>query len=186
MGKHLCLQPVAKKQGEVVEQETLERLRLDLPKVFCLECRIASPVTLPDSAYLPVRGQYLASEILAGIKNHRYMEADRILAVTNIDLCAEGLSFVFGQAELGGRLGIISTYRLRASTSLGDGRLYYGRVLKEAIHELGHTFGLVHCPDVLCIMYSSNTLEDTDLKGPGFCSDCKLKLEKYLRRLIYR
>jgi archaemetzincin len=50
------------------------------------------------------------------------------------------------------------------------------RLVKEAVHELGHTFGLVHCPNACCVMYFSNSLGDTDRKGPGFCSACKARL----------
>jgi len=186
MDRYICLQPLYKTPGPGVELETLERLCVDLLDVFGFDCSIAHRLEMPDDAYLSIRDQYLASEVLVYVKSHNHRGAHRVLAVTDRDLCAEGLNFVFGQAELGGRFAIISTHRLRGSTTVGDGRLYYLRVLKEAIHELGHTFGLVHCDDMLCIMYSSNTLEDTDLKGPDFCHDCRLKLDRYLQMLIYR
>lgn len=184
MDKCIYLQPMQKSSSEPVKPEILDRLCRELRQVFGLECRVCPPMELPPAAYLVVRGQYLAAELLADLKSQRYSGADRVLAITNGDLCAEGLNFVFGQAELGGRFAIISTHRLSASTSRGDGRLFSSRVLKEATHEIGHTLGLGHCPNLRCIMHFSNTLEDTDLKGPGFCDGCTARLNGNLRRAV--
>ncbi|TLX91314.1 MAG: hypothetical protein E6K97_02920 [Thaumarchaeota archaeon] len=38
-------------------------------------------------------------------------------------------------------------------------------MVKECVHELGHIFGFVHCPNIECVMYFSNSLSDTDIKG---------------------
>ncbi len=176
MDRYICLQPLENTPQDSVEKHVLDQLCRDLPLVFGLACRAANALLLPPDAYLPVRGQYLAAEILADLRSMRFSGADRILAITRSDLCAEGLNFVFGQAELGGRFAVISTNRLRASTSLGDGRLFYERVLKEATHEIGHTLGFGHCSSARCIMHFSNNLEDTDIKGPGFCPDCSVRL----------
>lgn len=186
MDKYICLQPLVETSADAVENAVLDRLCRDLPSLFGLVCRVSPAMPLPSDAFLPIRGQYLAAEILAELRNARCTGAERVLAITNSDLCAEGLNFVFGQAELGGRLAVISTHRLRASTSRGDGRQFYRRVLKEAIHELGHTFGIGHCPDERCIMHFSNNLEDTDLKGPGFCSDCLARLNGHASKATFR
>lgn len=52
------------------------------------------------------------------------------------------------------------------------------RALTEAVHELGHTWGLTHCPNSHCVMHFSNTLADTDVKGSTFCPRCQLQLNK--------
>jgi archaemetzincin len=54
------------------------------------------------------------------------------------------------------------------------------RVVKEAVHELGHTYGLGHCKDQRCVMAFSNSLADTDTKGQAFCQKCRSKLQKGL------
>jgi archaemetzincin len=51
------------------------------------------------------------------------------------------------------------------------------RLLKEAIHELGHTLGLRHCEDYACCMSSSHAVEWIDLKGRSFCESCRSQVE---------
>ena len=58
-----------------------------------------------------------------------------------------------------------------------DQGLFHKRGLTEAVHELGHTYGLGHCRNPRCVMFFSNSLVDTDRKGPEFCPDCKKQLE---------
>jgi len=82
-----------------------------------------------------------------------------------------GLNFVFGVAE--GDYALVFTARLL-------GELLVTRILKEVIHEVGHTLGLGHCENPSCVMHFSNTLMDTDRKGPGFCPRCMVKVRRAL------
>lgn len=97
------------------------------------------------------------------------------MGVTSYDLFVPGLNFVFGEARLPGRVGLISTYRLRPSSNDADD-LFRERVVKEAIHEIGHMVGLEHCSNTSCVMYFSNTLADTDEKGADLCGQCQSQL----------
>ena len=54
-----------------------------------------------------------------------------------------------------------------------DGDLTLQRLEKEVVHELGHTFGLRHCVDYRCVMYSSPAVEDIDVKNATFCASCR-------------
>ncbi len=133
-------------------------------------------VTLDLKAYLATeRGQYHATLILAGLLRHLPQPDAKVLGVTPVDLYIPVLTFVFGQSQLDGPGSLISTYRLR-SEFYGlpeDEGLLIERTIKEAVHELGHSFGLVHCPDFECVMHSSSNVEEVDLKGTGFCRDCR-------------
>jgi archaemetzincin len=100
---------------------------------------------------------------------------ERVLGMIDADCYAPGLNFIFGQAALHGRVAFIALPRLRPSFygMAEDPPLFRQRVLTEAVHELGHTWGLTHCPDPHCVMHFSNTLHDTDLKGATFCRRCQ-------------
>lgn len=92
-----------------------------------------------------------------------------MLALTEIPLFALGRSVTFGQATIGGCCAVVSIAALR---SPGSAR-WKNRLLKEAIHELGHVLGLPHCDHPACVMFPSPDLEATDAKGLGFCSACE-------------
>jgi archaemetzincin len=103
-----------------------------------------------------------------------------ILGICNIDAYSSGLNFVFGQASLTGGVAAIYLPRLRQEFyGLGaDRSVFIERVLKEATHEVGHTFGLDHCPKRSCVMHFSNSLTDTDRKAKDFCKICRNKLHQ--------
>lgn len=124
------------------------------------------------------RQQYHSTEILARLRSLQRPESWRSLAVTANDLYIPILTFVFGEAEMGGRVAIVSTHRLHQQF-YGlpcDDALLSERLLKEALHELGHTLGLRHCEDYRCAMASSHAVEWLDLKEPAFCSACRTRV----------
>lgn len=107
---------------------------------------------------------------------------EKALLIADVDLYTEGLNFVFGEAEIEGSLAIISLVRLRESFygRLEKREIFESRVKKEAVHELGHVFGLKHCTFPQCVMFFSNSLADTDRKGWEFCPRCRALLNVYL------
>ena len=130
--------------------------------------------------YAPERGQYHATLLLAEVLKHRPAGRGRIVGVTELDLYIPVLTFVFGQAQLGGPAAVVSTMRLHPEFYglPSDEGLLVERAVKEVVHELGHGFGLVHCPDYSCVMSSSSYVESVDLKREGYCADCLLLLEE--------
>lgn len=105
------------------------------------------------------------------------------LGITDYDLYAEGLNFIFGQAELRGQAAVISVYRLIENRQGCLTPLEKRRIRTETVHELGHVFGLEHCDDPYCAMYFSSNLMDTDRKGDRFCAVC-LNLYARFRRML--
>lgn len=133
-----------------------------------------------EACFNPRCGQYYATRILADLERHgTYVKEDRLLGVTDLDLYVPNMNFVFGEARFPGRVAIISTHRLKDTTHHGDARLLPVRVIKEAVHELGHTLGLTHCDKPSCVMYFSNSLSDTDRKGEDYCETCAGRLGRH-------
>jgi archaemetzincin len=159
-----------------VNSEILLFLSKEIPfHLPVLHCRIASRrFELPTDSYDPQREQYNSSRILDMLASfHPQAENGRVLAVTSQDLFVPGLNFVFGQAM--GGYAMISLARLspRFYGLREDGDLYLRRITKEAVHELGHTLGLMHCRDQFCVMHFSNSILDTDRKSSDLCATCK-------------
>lgn len=132
----------------------------------------------PELAYDDKRGQYDSRVLLAQLLRDIRPGCSRIIGITGADLFIPVLTFVFGEAQLAGRAAVVSTHRL-SSEPMGlpakPGQLL-GRLVKEAVHELGHTYGLVHCRDGRCVMASSTYVEEIDLKTADFCYQCLRQL----------
>jgi archaemetzincin len=141
--------------------------------------RVGGNLPLPASC-AEGRRQYPGEPFLEALAAARTPEDEVILGVTGVDLYVSGLNFVFGLADPSSRGAIISLARLYPEFygQPRDPGRFKERALKEAIHELGHVWGLDHCSDPACIMYFSNTLTDTDRKGPGFCAQCLSNIKK--------
>jgi archaemetzincin len=100
-----------------------------------------------------------------------------ILVIMDIDAYSHGLNFVLGEAFPKGGLGAVCLARIKEEFygRKPNDKLLYDRMVKECVHELGHIFGFVHCPNIECVMHFSNTLSDTDIKGKSFCGTCRMK-----------
>jgi len=85
---------------------------------------------------------------------------------------------VFGEAQLDGACAVVSTHRLRQEFYglPSDPKLLSERLLKEAVHELGHTFALTHCADYRCVMAAAHAVEWIDVKKNHFCKDCRARV----------
>lgn len=146
-------------------------LATELAQVFDREVIRGSSRPVPPGGFNKSRSQYLAGSFLGDLRGQAAPEA-KYLGVTEVDIYSRGLTLVFGQADVGGTAAVISLARLYPEGidgGVGVPELLRERTLKEAIHELGHAFGMMHCRDKHCIMHFSRAISDTDLKGPGFC-----------------
>jgi len=158
------------------EEAVLEGLEQSLPALFGQRVKINDRISPPSELWNQDRAQYLAPSLLDLVPHPS--PGNRALGVVEADIYVPGLNFVFGLADVAGKRALISLRRLgQGFYGLpADDALLLDRAVKEAVHELGHTYGLTHCPDRTCVMHFSNSLRDTDLKGSDFCPTCRGKL----------
>ena len=162
--------------GEI-DQKVIQVLQDDLNTVFKKPVVISKGMPEPKDAFHKKRNQYLSTAILNSIMEQKeYTFYEKILGIVDHDLFIPELNFVFGEASQ--KAAVISLTRLRQTFyQLPEDRtLFHQRVLTEAVHELGHTYGLGHCKNSRCVMFFSNSLMDTDRKGSEFCPPCQSKL----------
>ena len=172
-----------------VEKELTEALVRPLQKAFHAEIAGMNAAVDMQSFYDEQRHQYNSTEILRYMREHfsnnhllspKLSHSKAYLAIAAQDLFIPILTYVFGEAELDGDIAVVSYYRLQ-NERYGlppDRTLLVERLQKEAIHELGHAFGLVHCQTQACVMHTSTYVEDIDLKGIPFCDICLKILQR--------
>jgi archaemetzincin len=161
-------------------EEILRRLGGLLEGEFRTSIRYRSPWFDPETAFDVSRGQYNSTRMLKQLLLDPQEPADRTLGVTSVDLFTPVLTYVFGEAQLSGRAAVVSVHRLRTEVYglPPDEALLFERLHKEAVHELGHTYGLLHCSSIRCVMRASAYAEEIELKNAAFCEACRAHLDK--------
>lgn len=160
----------------------LEELEKSVYTVFGYHTKVANLDIHLEKAFDQSRHQYNSSQILLQIITRPPADAVKVLGVVNVDLFIPILTFVFGEAQLRGIGSVIALHRLN-NKFYGlpeDRNLLTERLVKEAIHELGHNFGLIHCSNQSCVMKSSTYVEEVDQKSGEMCSRCRELLRALL------
>jgi archaemetzincin len=158
-----------------VEHGILQWLRKEMGDCLMATVRTLPALRVPPESFEARRNQYYSTRILKEMLGEVPQDALKLLGVTDKDLCIPILTYVFGEAQVGGTAAVVSLARLRQEHYglTPDRPLLLERLRKESLHELGHTFGLVHCPLRECVMYLSNTVVDVDTRGRDFCTGCQ-------------
>jgi archaemetzincin len=151
----------------------LEKVAPALAGAFRVPCRILGTRLDPHFAFHSERQQYRSSEILHAMQPYG-TGAWRVLGVAAVDLYIPILTFVFGEAQMGGPCAIVSFHRLMQEFYglPQDVDLLVDRLIKESVHEVGHTVDLTHCEDYSCAMAPSHAVEWIDLKQSTLCDAC--------------
>jgi archaemetzincin len=165
-----------------IEDGLLEEVRRQVEAAFEFPALVWSHDERPVHAFDPRRGQHSSTQILRWLLGRKPPHAAKVLGLTDVDLFVPVLTFVYGEAQLGGEAAIVSTARLTVdSERIVNPRLFAGRLVKEAVHELGHTFGLIHCTQPICVMARSVNLPGVDAKGSRLCPDCQVRYHEFRR-----
>ncbi len=171
-----------------INEHLLEVLKQTLEQTFNRTVETRAEIHSLDYAYAPSRRQYISPRLLSRLRRIKKGFGDKILGIVDVDLYSPEFDFVFGEAEISSGVATVSFYRLRPKRygSRPDAKVFEGRAVKEAVHELGHLYHLDHCPNPKCVMHFSTSLANIDLKGKTFCSKCQQELKENGEQLSSR
>lgn len=164
------------------EKDFLEMIADDVSLEFLLPVKIKDGYLDLSDFHDPTRRQYNGNSLLKEVDTKYASATAKTVGLFSVDLFIPILTYIFGQAYLEGRSGIASLYRFsneRYGMKKND-EVMLDRFKKEVIHELGHTFGLIHCHVPSCVMRSSTYVEDIDQKSAHLCHQCRVKLRDLL------
>ncbi|MGB2869788.1 MAG: archaemetzincin family Zn-dependent metalloprotease [Bacteroidota bacterium] len=169
-----------------VEEEVLSTAEVCLWETFGFDVQRLSGQPRPDFAFDALRGQFNSELILRWLAEHSPAHTFRLMAVTEVDLFIPMLSFVYGQAQLRGTFAVVSVARMRQEFYglPPNGDLMLQRLAKEAVHEVGHTFGLTHCLSKGCPMSLATGAAQLDSKGDELCRNCLAVLRDHVKALV--
>ena len=167
------------------ENDFLEKISFDIESVFEVPVKTSSFYHDITPFFDPARKQYDANRLLQLMHTDYGKNSLKTIGLFQVDLFIPILTFIFGQAEYNGTVGVVSVYRLKNEQYglQGNEKLLYERSRKVIIHELGHTFGLIHCHVPDCVMRPGTYVEDIDQKKHNFCKKCRSELEVKLNNL---
>ena len=162
-----------------VDHALVESSRQAVVRAYRVPCGVAPAGIDPAFAFHPERGQYHSTTIVERLSSLK--AEDTIVGLTEVDLFIPILTYVFGEAQMGGASAVVSFHRF-AQEFYGlppDPTLLTERLTKTVVHELGHTLGLTHCDDYDCVMAASHAVEWLDLKGSRLCEQCRCILQQH-------
>ncbi len=175
MKETFCIIPIGS-----IDNEILQYTKIEIEKRFNVIVNIGMQIEVPTKAYHKHKKQYHSTKILKKIHKLKLPGYDRILGIVDVDLYVPERTFLFGEADVNNKVSVISLTRLwqKFYGLPEDSTLFKYRIIIEAVHELGHTYGLYHCKNNKCVMFLSNTISDTDRKGADLCGNCEKNLER--------
>jgi len=167
-----------------VTPDLLGPISEEIKRIYGYPTEVLSLLDDLEFAFHPNRNQYHSTPILEQLAQKAPAGAIKVLALVEVDLFIPILTHVYGEAQLGGKACIVSTIRLNEGHSyLNTQEPFLSRIVKEAIHELGHTFQLRHCREHTCLMHYCRNESDVDRKSDQLCRYCKVLLDDEIKRM---
>jgi archaemetzincin len=175
----LAIQPLGS-----VDTVIIDHVVKGITSLYEIDVAVLPHVEMPGKAYYEPGKRYRAEKILAYLDSTGDFEKyTMILGITKKDISTTKGKYqdwgIFGLGYMPGRVCVISTYRLgRKKVST---QKFYKRLDKAVNHELGHNFGLDHCPNQGCLMEDARgTIKTVDNETGELCDDCKAKVRAIL------
>ena len=171
--------------GGDMGEELTSAVELSLWQTFGFEIRRKAQLEEPMFAFDKIRKQYNSIIMMRELLKQCPSDAVKMLTITENDIFIPMLSFIFGHAQLNGRVALVSTARLRQEFYRlpANRTLLMARTIKESIHEIGHTFGLIHCMNKTCPMSLSTTIQQVDTKTDELCDNCSVVVADHIHTL---
>jgi len=169
-----------------VEEDVLRVVADSLQGILRLPVDVWRAIPIPEDAYMRGRKQYNAMFIIRYLAENHSGASLKVLGIMDKDICNPIITYVFGEAYMGGRAAVMSSARL-GSTPSGEPvsrEQFLDRVVKVALHEIGHTFNIPHCHTGRCVMRASNNLAELDDKLNYLCNYCELFLSDALKHAL--
>jgi archaemetzincin len=170
-----------------VEDDVLRVVADSLQGVLRIPVDVWSAMPIPEDAFMRGRNQYNAMTIIRYLAENHSDTSLKVLGIMDKDICNPIITYVFGEAYMGGRAAVMSSARLSATPS-GEPvsrELFLDRVVKVALHEIGHTFNIPHCHTGRCVMRASNNLIELDDKLNYLCDYCEIFLSDALKHALH-
>ena len=172
---------------ELVPLGTINEVAVDvvagnLQAILNLATDVLQPLPLPEGAFMNTRRQYDAVKLINHLAAVPSMRAPICLGLTSIDMGTPILTYVYGESQLGGRVAVVSFYRL---TTAGR-KVTLARLSKLSLHEVGHVLGLGHCWEHSCLMRSIRNIDQLDVLDMAFCETCSYELSRRVGQLKTR
>ncbi|MCG6911195.1 MAG: zinc metallopeptidase [Deltaproteobacteria bacterium] len=142
---------------------------------FDLSAELMPPMKNPAHALNRRLLQYDAGAVIKHMEAMSFGAFDKVVCIMDVDLFLPVFTHIFGEARQGGRVALVSMFRLReneADTVAPSARTLE-RVAKVSLHELCHLYGLTHCEDSRCLMHFSGNLADLDRSSFNLCRYCR-------------
>lgn len=161
----ICLQPFS----DFSTSDAI-KIRSEISKIY-VDVEILPAIDFPKESWNSAKTRHRADSIIRFLD--RRTPSDRLtIGLTNQDISTtKGKHKDWGVMGLGfcpGKSCVASTFRLNKKNKLEQ--LY-----KVAVHELGHTEGLPHCPEPTCFMRDAKGKNHKD-EEVEFCYSCRRKL----------
>jgi archaemetzincin len=167
-----------------VDKKTVALIKNGILRAYNAEVVILKEKPLPSRAYYKPRRRYRADKLLRYLEEITPGKYTKVIGITRRDISTTKGKFydwgIFGLGSVGGKSCVVSTFRLRRGK--GGRRKFARRLVKVVNHELGHTFGLGHCPVKNCLMQDARgTIVTVDNETGEFCPQCREMLKGVVR-----